>query len=316
MAARYGTRGSNTLTATSVYTELYGRDGNDILRSSTIAGVSLYGENGNDALYAKQADLLIDGGDGTDTFVADLTEQAGSGTTTGAVINLSASAISQSTVFSVTGAYLAASNTSVASNTATYLFNSESTTNDNVVDTLAGIENVTGTSGSDYIVGSADANVVTALGGIDYITLGAGADSVVFKSAASANRDIVLDFAGADDKLVFDISDLGLAGGDVYVGAIGSLDVDSSKEVVVLTGVGYASDDAAEDAVAGQVTTDALDAVVVYFNTTTAKVHVIHDTDAGADGANGTATLIGVLNNITTLAGLAALTSSNFGTVA
>ena len=62
MAAKYGTRGSDSLTASSTSTELYGQAGNDILRSAAIAGVSLFGEEGNDALYAKDTDTLIDGG--------------------------------------------------------------------------------------------------------------------------------------------------------------------------------------------------------------------------------------------------------------
>ena len=117
------------------------------------------------------------------------------------------------------------------------------------------------------------------------------------------------------DVLTFDISDLGLAGGTVAVGAIADLAVDSSAEIVVLNGVGYASDEAAEDAIAGQVTTNGLDVVAVYFNTTTNSVHIIHDADAGVDGT-GTATLIGTLSNVSTLAGLAAFLPANFGTIA
>jgi Ca2+-binding RTX toxin-like protein len=207
--------------------------------------------------------------------------------------------------------------TTVASGTSTYLFDGESATNVSVIDTLANIENVTGSDLADYIVGSAAANVIIGGAGIDVITTGAGADTVLLNSAATANRDTITDFTAGTggDVLRIDISDFALAGGDVYVGAIGALAVDSSSEIIVLTGAGYADDEAAEDAIAARVTTDGLDVVALYFNTTTNTTRVIYDADAGVNGA-GTVVLVGTLSNITTQAGFDLLVAANFGSQA
>jgi S-layer protein len=182
---------------------------------------------------------------------------------------------------------------------------------------LGGADTLNGNAGADTISGGAGADTITGGTGIDTITTGAGADIIIMNQVLTTNRDIITDFtAGAGgDELRFDISDLGLAGGTEYVGAIGGLAVDSSDEIAVLTGVGYATDEAAETAVAGRVTTDGLDIVVVYFNTTDNTAHVIYDADAGVDGT-GTAVLIGQLTNITTQAGLDAFTTANIGSQA
>ena len=279
---------------------------------------TIVGGAGNDTITGGGAADIIDGGADTDTFVATLAEQAGASTTDGVVINLGDTELTQSAVFTLTGKYLASVAPTVAAGTGTYLFSSESTTNASVVDQISNIENITGTSGVDYIVGTAGNNTITGGAGIDYLTGGAGVDSFVLNSAATANRDVVTDFTAGSggDKLVFDISDLGLAGGTVFVGATGAIAIDSSEEILVITGAGYASVDAAEDAIAARVTTDGLDHVVVFFNTATNQVNVYHDVNAGVDGADGTATLIGVISNITTLAGLQAFVAGNVDSVA
>ena len=73
-------------------------------------------------------------------------------------------------------------------------------------------------------------------------------------------------------------------------------------EVVVLTAVGYATDELAEDAIAARVTTDGLDLVFIYFNTTDNTAHIVHDTNAGVDGT-GTTTLIGTVNTTGSVVG-------------
>jgi len=80
----------------------------------------------------------------------------------------------------------------VATNTSTYLFNGESNTNASIIDTLSGIENVTGSTGDDYIVGSATANTIDGGLGTDYITTGAGADVVVYDAAADGSAAVTL----------------------------------------------------------------------------------------------------------------------------
>lgn len=182
---------------------------------------------------------------------------------------------------------------------------------------LGGADTLNGNAGADTISGGAGADTITGGTGIDTITTGSGADIVIMNQVLTTNRDVITDFTGGagGDELRFDISDFGLAGGTEYVGAIGGLAVDSSDEIVVLTGAGYATDEAAETAIAGRVTTDGLDMVVVYFNTTTNQAHVIYDADAGVDGT-GTAVLVGVLSNVTTQASLDAFTTANVGSQA
>jgi len=194
------------------------------------------------------------------------------------------------------------------------------------IDAGAGADVVTGGAGNDVIVAGAGADAVDGGAGTDTITGGAGADALtggtgadtfLLNSVAAADADTITDFtaAASGDVLKFDISDFALAGGDVYVGALASLAVDSSKEIVVLTGAGYASDEAAETAIAGQVTTDAFDVVAVYFNTATNKAHVIYDADAGVDGT-ATAVLVGVLSNITSQTTFDTLVAANFASQA
>jgi hypothetical protein len=50
--------------------------------------------------------------------------------------------------------------------------------------------------------------------------------------------------------------------------------------------------------------------VIVYHNSTTGKVHVIHTTNSNT-GAG--VSLVATLDNVTTLAGLAATVAGNFG---
>jgi Ca2+-binding RTX toxin-like protein len=183
-----------------------GNSGNDVITGSSAAANTISGGLGNDTITGGAVADAIDGGDGTDTFVANLTEQVGASTTVGAVINLSATALTAASVNTATSVFLTATNASVASNTATYLYSSESNTNADVVDTLTSIESVTGTSGADYIVGSATANVITGGAGADVLTGGAGADTFVFAAGdtgtpSATNFDKITDFASASDVI-------------------------------------------------------------------------------------------------------------------
>ncbi len=154
---------------------------------------------------------------------------------------------------------------------------------------------------ADTIVVGIGMDVINGAAGVDVITTGGGTDRIVFDQFDGGNESLVTDFAVGDggDVMLFDVDALQLAGSDVYVGAIGGLAPDSSKEIVVLTGAGYPTDEAAEDAVAARVTTDGLDVVIVYFNTTEAATRICQDPDAGFDGS-ATIKLIGKLTNVTT----------------
>lgn len=212
-----GGAGNDTLNAAAAVAAvtIQGGAGNDTITGSSTKANTLHGDAGNDTLTGGKLADTIDGGDGTDTFVANLTEQAGSGTTDGAVINLSDTALTQSGVFTLTGKYLATVNPSVASNTATYLYSNESSTNDNVVDTLISIENATGTSGVDYIVGSSAANVIEAAAGRDYITTGGGIDTVKLAAVDIAGSvdggDVITDFTKGTGGDIIKVSDADFA---------------------------------------------------------------------------------------------------------
>ena len=208
-------------------------------------------------------------------------------------------------------------------------------------DTLAGgngDDTLIGSGGSDTITGEAGNDSITGGEGIDIISSGIGADTItltestpvadviVFGNASTVTGGTDIAFGalggadsitgfGATDDLRFDQSAFGLAGVTEYVGAITGLAVASSDEIVILTTTGYASDEAAEDAIASRVTGGSLDMVFVYFNTTDNTAHIVHDIDANADGTD-TTTLIGTITNLTTQGSVDALTTSNLSSFA
>lgn len=182
----------------------------------------------------------------------------------------------------------------------------------------------TDTNCAETITAGAGTDTVQAEGGNATITSGDGADTVLYTETGTAEAadscddttdacSNVADFTAGSggDVMKFDISDLGLAGGTEYVGVVGSLAVDSSEEIVILTGVGYASNALMEDAVAARVTTNGLDMIIIYFNTAAAQTWIVRTTDAGVDGADTTISTLGKLTNITTQAGHDLLTTAN-----
>ncbi|MCC7291167.1 MAG: hypothetical protein IT449_03780 [Phycisphaerales bacterium] len=182
----------------------------------------------------------------------------------------------------------------------------------------------TDTNCAETITAGAGTDTIQAEGGNATITSGDGADTVLYTETGTAEAadscddttdacSNVADFTAGSggDVMKFDISDLGLAGGTEYVGVIGSLTANSSDEIVILTGVGYASNDAMENAVAGQVTTDGLDMIIIYWNSAAGQTWIVRDTDAGADGGDTTMSTLGKLINITSQASHDLLTTAN-----
>ncbi len=177
-----------------------------------------------------------------------------------------------------------------------------------------GADQLGGSNSADLITGGAGNDTITGRNGNDTLAGGSGVDTFLCSNQATANGFTITDFtAGASgDVIKFDISDLGIAGGTEFCGSIDSLATDSSDEIVILTGTGYASVDAAEDAVANRVTAGgALDIVVIFFNTTNSRTEILWDADQNTDAANGTAVLIGVLSNLTTQTAHDQLTVAN-----
>jgi hypothetical protein len=220
-------------------------------------------------------------------------------------------------------------------------------------DTITGTNNgdtINGGDGADIINGGVGADIISGGNGNDTITAGAGTDAisggigvdtidltqataavqtVIFgnQSTVTGGTDIAVTALGGadkitgfnagtvDDSLIFDLSGMVLAGSTEYVGAIGSLAQNSGEEIVVLTGVGYATDEACEDAVAARVTTDSHEMVIIYFNTTSSKTHVIRESDAGAADTASTI-LIATLEDFTSQTLHDTLDTSNIGSFA
>ena len=197
--------GNDGITGGTGVDNIDGGAGNDTIAGGGGADI-LNGGAGTDSITGGSAADTVDGGDGTDTFTMTLAEQAGSGTTDGTVINLGATAVTQSAVFAATGKYLSTVGATVATNTTAYLFSNESSTNAVVVDTLTSIESAVGTTGVDYVVGSAAANTIDTAGGVDYIITGAGIDTINQDGGDSVARSAST-FAGgtvaANDTLTF-----------------------------------------------------------------------------------------------------------------
>jgi Ca2+-binding RTX toxin-like protein len=191
--------------------------------------------------------------------------------------------------------------------------------NGDVITGSTGADTIYGGGGADVIVGGDGADVIYGDAGNDAIEGGLGADALTggggadtFTLTSLLTTDSITDFTAGvgGDVLQIDVSDFLLAGDTVYTGAAGGVAADGSQEIVVLNAVSYISDAAAAEAVASMVTTDGLDMVIVYHNSTTGKVHVIHTTNSNT-GAG--VSLVATLDNVTTLAGLAATVAGNFG---
>lgn len=239
--------------------------GDDVITGSADKASTLNGGDGKDSITGGAAADTVNGGDGVDTFTfssTNVVEQDGSGATSGTVINLSADALSQSTVYNKTvellgagnGLYLSAAGATVAAGTTAYLFNNESTTNAVVNDTLASIENVNGTNLADLIIGSTGNNALVGGGGADYIEGGAGDDYLDGSAGNSIDKlfggtgndtyavtdagevDIIVEAAtGGTDTLLFtgDLSLAGVAFGATLAGAVGDASLANIEQVVL-----------------------------------------------------------------------------------
>jgi hypothetical protein len=212
------------------------------------------------------------------------------------------------------------------------------------VDTFTGsllADTITGAGGADVLSGSSGGDTITGGEGADAISGGIGIDTIVLTEttaavdtvvfgnqstvtggadigfAALGGADTVTGFnAGAvDDSMTFDISAFGLAGGTEHVGTLANLQTDSTDHIMILTGAGFVSDEAAETAVSGQVATGTSDVIIGYFNVSTNTTRFIHDTDGATDG-NGTTTLIATLSDFTTQVLHDTLDASNIGSIA
>ncbi|SOD98770.1 FAD-binding protein [Caenispirillum bisanense] len=175
------------------------------------------------------------------------------------------------------------------------------------------------------LVGNGSANTLTASiggstlnggGGDDVLKGGAGVDTFIFadgtKDAAwTGGADTITGFTKGSDKLSITQADLGgLGNGDtvvdnVYIGAVGAATAGTDYEVMILTGAGYADADAAEDAIAAQITSNGKGGTFIFYDSDDRVARMAFDPDMGADGATGTARVMATFTEITSVASLA-----------
>ena len=211
---------------------------------------TITGGNASDTLVGGQGADAINGVAGVDTFSAVGMNADGAdggvAASVGAVVNLGATTLTAAAIATATGLRTASSTQAVASNTAAYLASAASggvglaTT----VDTLANITNVIGSTGTDYIVGSASASNLQGNDGADTIVGGASADTIT----GSAGNDNLTGGAGADDFVISGvtaalngsdiITDFGVTAGDQI---IWSANITTLANAVVGTAITTAS---------------------------------------------------------------------------
>jgi hypothetical protein len=160
--------------------------------TSTVIQDTITGSSKNDTIVATTGGDIMDGGAGTDTLdlsgldnVANV-EGTSTGTTTGVVLNLGATAVTNTAILTATGDYTADSVTSVSGGTLAYLFNASASTNSAVTGTVSNIETVIGSDLGDYIVASSGGTTITGGTGNDYLVGGVGVDT--FGGLATANQ--------------------------------------------------------------------------------------------------------------------------------
>ena len=201
---------------------------------------SVAGTTGADNIIGSTADDTVGGGPGSDTLdggagnntlsFADITATPAYGLPiTGVAVNLSGSAVTESTVWSAMGGTSitlggAAASThdaaALAGGSAAYLVNwtaNGTATNSGLGDrdTILNFHNVIGSSLNDYIVGNGVANTITGGAGDDVITGKEGIDKFI----VTAGTDIITDANSNndDDILVVDATDSGYAKASVTV---------------------------------------------------------------------------------------------------
>jgi len=192
---------------------LKGGAGNDVFNAAAATkAVTFSGGAGDDTFTSSVAADSVDGGTGRDGYALSpgaVLEVAGVSNVTGSVINLGATALASSDIWTLAAQYLAGSQASVAAGSAANLFGGESSTNAVVIDTLTSIENATGNDGIDYIMGSAETNVLDGAAGVDYLNGGDGDDYLT--GGAAGAIDTLIGGTGNDT--------LTMVGGDadIYV---------------------------------------------------------------------------------------------------
>jgi len=263
-----------------------GSTGSDTITGGSGAD-SISAGDGNDTIVGAQNDVLIDGGNGSDTLQVGANFTA---TSNGQIVNVENITLTAAATL-------------------------------NLANQSEGFK-IIGSSGNDTIIGGSGADIINAAGGNDTLTGGAGADQ--FRFATNTGTDTVSDFSKAEgDKIGF--LDTGTSNsGSVNFGSTTGSSTGTSLNVsdfqirasiasiaggddnhVVL--ISAAQSEAQISSVAGA--NNSQNIYVVVFNSTSGRGEIWYDADW--DNSSGRVK-IATLNSITTLAQLTALTASDF----
>lgn len=306
----------------------------DTLRGTTGADTINAGA-GADTIHGNRGADTIDGGTGIDTYVntnlvSASIEGSGTGTSTGIVVNLGTTAVTNATVLANSTQNLSVGLSSVAAGTIAYLYNDTAPTNSSVVKTISNVENINlaGANGINYVIGSADANTIVGGSGVDYINGGAGNDIISGNAAndtivtgtgtdtvlmtgaiAGLGTDIVTDFTVGTDTFQFTGANIGDANTTLTFTTAAAASAAALSELNLFT-TALANDAAVVTAI--QTVTSTTPSLFVIFNTASGWAEVWYDANANVDG--GETKLIS-LTGITTAAGIATITGTNFLTL-
>jgi len=200
-----------------------------------------------------------------------------------------------------------------------------------IIDGVGGGDTLNGDAGDDTLTGDADEadtinggagnDKIYGEGGLDSLTGGTGVDTFYLGDGIDAATELVTitDFAAGAGGDILAIDESGVAAGSLtgmstsapsmIFGAMGTGFLTANNSIIVITGgTGYANDTAAFNAIS-TASTDDVDILAVYFNSTDSVAHVLAIgtvTDATTD------VCIAKMSNITTVAGMADFTAQNF----
>jgi Ca2+-binding RTX toxin-like protein len=227
---------------------------------------------------------------------------SGSGTSFGANA-ITFTANSDNSVFKITGAQDITFGGAVAAATGSTIDASAFT----------GKANISGTASADIIKGGSGNDILNGLAGNDTLTGGAGNDQFRFSAAANGN-DKITDFTAANDKIGFSFVDFAGTVATAAGATLAATDYEQARATVTAIALGDTLK--VVELQAAQTTTEittgtggAANAIVVVFNSTTAKAEIWYDADwSGAAGRVQLASL----DNVVDLAGVQALTNNQF----
>jgi VCBS repeat-containing protein len=287
---------------------LTGLDGNDILFAPASGGTA-NGGAGDDYLQGGAGNDTLIGGEGVDTLLGGAGNDIFNGTQNDALLDGGAN----TDTLNVSENFISSSDGQIANI-------------ENVTLTAAGLTlnlgnqteafNINGSSGVDTISGGGGADTLNGQAGNDTLTGNGGADQ--FRLRTNGGMDTITDYTDNSDKI-------GLLGGAV-TGGVGFQTVGSSAGTTLLAAdfqtrntistINNPDDNSVVVIQNAQTTSDittsnpgnATNTYAIVFNSTTGKGEIWFDSDWNDVGSR---VQVATLNNVTSLAGITAITASD-----